>query len=210
MTRKSTTKRPNRKKRVKQDQGQDELGLVHNMLAHRSIRSIQYTSTAPGRATVRGSVELFNGSQAFAMGFSEFNNWCGPARGILSPFAFFRVAEASVRVLTSGGSSSAISVAYNISNTFRYDNDMVSVLNDNYAALATGAMSTVITPPSSFWKDRSMNWFSAVDPISGSPTDAERVAGVVSVFTSGAPVTTPATVAGWAIIDMVLEFHTLL
>lgn len=171
------------------------------------IRTLSFSPSNPGRALVRGSIELRNGSGVFGFGYTSFGDWCGQARSLLGPFSYFRVERATVKVCVAGGTASAHSVAFNISNSYRGDSNTVAVLNDDYAALATAASMPTIVAPASYWAGRSRMWFAAVDPVAGVPAENDLVAGVVSCYGSGGADGT--VVVGWAIIEMDLTFHTL-
>lgn len=174
-----------------------------------TFRGVMYNPSNPGRAVVRGTVEIFNGSKVLFFQYNDFNSWCGPARGVLTPFAFFRVVAAEVTIRIAGGAGSAYTAVFNISNNYGGDGDAVAILNDEYSAMANGTLMPTIKTPLDYWKIGGRTWYNAVDPVAGVPSFPDTVAGEVSIFGAGGPTTTPATPIGWAVVDMMLEFHTL-
>lgn len=177
------------------------------------FRSLMYNPTNPGRAVMRGAIEVFNGPSAYRLSYKSFNDWCGPARSLLVPFQFFRVTDVVVKPMIAGGTSSAHTMAFNVSNNNFVDITAVSVLDDDYAAVVNAAIAPVLRPPQIYWKGGSRNWYSAQDPTIGtppipdSPPPQELIAGSVSVFGAGGAL--PSTIIGWMVIEFVLEFHTL-
>lgn len=172
------------------------------------MRMLSFSPANPGRVFLRGTVELFNGNAQYYFSYQSFGTWFGQARSVLTPFAMFRVNNARVSVKVSGGTASAHSVVFNVSNTYLADTGGVGILNDDYSGIASAAMCPYLQPPKSYWREGNRTWYVAVDPTSGVPTEVDIIAGSVSVNGSGG--LTSGTVIGWVSIELELEFHTLL
>lgn len=162
--------------------------------------------TTPGRAHLRAIVELKGGQQALAFSYVDFNTWFAYARNILTPYHYFRVAEASVQVTPSGGAASLVTTAFNISNDVKGDTTALSILNDDYCAVSNALVRPVLRPPRSFWTMGARTWYNALDPVSGVPTESDCIAGAISLDTAGAGA---GVACGYILVECVLEFHTL-
>lgn len=195
----------NKKKMSRTDQTGPIVGYASGM--SRPVRGLSYTPSDPGCTRIRSTVELNGNSTSFAFTYTDFQNWAGNIRSILTPFAYFRVCDVRVSVLVGAGSSSPYTILFNISNGLDADTSPVAILNDDYSAIATSLVQPVLYPGRRYWKQGVTNWLFASDASGGTPTLAERSAGIINVAAQGA--TLPATVVGWLTVDMEIEFHTL-
>lgn len=184
-----------------------------DVLIRQPLMSLMYNPTNPGRAVMRGAVEMFNGAAEYKISYKSFEGWCNPARSLLVPFQYFRVTDVVVRPRVAGGAASAYSLAYNVSNNVIADTSTTAILDDDYAAVANAMVQPVLRPPQRYWQEGARTWYTAVDPtnptppVPATPLPQELVAGTISAFGSGGD--EPTTVIGWMIIEFVLEFHTL-
>lgn len=197
----SKTQRNNARRRSRRANTDNRNVLVNPMT------QLRFSPTNPGRVLLRGVVELFNGSTILVLSYTNFNAWFSQARSVLLPFAYFRVNDAKVSVKITGGTASACSAVYNISNAPDSDGSAVAILNDDYAAMASAGVSPTIHPPTIYWKEGSRVWYRAVDQVAGAPTNEDLVAGTVCINGSGGA--TGVTVIGWAVVEVELQFHTL-
>lgn len=173
------------------------------------MRSLTFREGNPGRARLRGAVELVNGVRSVFLSYEALQTWFPKASSLLTPFVFFRIAEMEVSVRVAGGAGSAYSVVYNVSNTYQSDTTAVTILDDDFSALSTGAMTSSLRPPASFWRDGARRWYNVAVQSGGEPSNIDLTPASIGTYASGAATTTPATVVGWLIVDVVLEFHTL-
>ena len=172
------------------------------------MRSLSFSPSTPGKVSIRGTFEVFTAASAAFISFQDFGNWAGNVRSLLTPFLFFRVTDVRVHARIAGGTASAYSIVYNVSNAFHADSTSVAILNDDYSAVATAAVQPTIRPPKSYWNQGARTWYSATDLVAGNTTYTDLVAGTVSFEGSGGIL--PTDVVGWLTVDMELEFHTLL
>lgn len=200
-TQKSVARRRRRRSPITERNAFDDGG------AQAPMRQLSFGPSNPGKVFLRGAIELFNGDVQYYFDYNNFNTWFSQARSVLAPFTYYRVNEASVSVKISGGTASAHSVVYNISNSYMGDTTAVSVLNDDFSAIASSALCPVLHPPKSYWKNADRTWYVCLDPILGIPTQTDRIAGTVSFSGSGGA--NGLTVIGWAVVELELEFHTL-
>jgi len=173
----------------------------------RSIHQISFGPQNPGKVLVRAAVELYLGEGQYYFSFDNFNTWCAQARAVLTPFAFFRVNDARVSVKIAGGTASAHSVIFNVSNTHAADSSAVAILNDDYCAIASAALCPTLAPPKVYWTQGARKWYNAIVSSTTGPTLVDTTAGCVSVAASGAAA---GTIIGWLVVEMEIEFHTLL
>lgn len=163
------------------------------------------SSTTPGRAHARMVTEVFSSDDSRAFSKAGFSTWSSQLDGLLSPYKFFRVCQADVEVVVIGGAASPYSVAFNVSNAPDHDTGIAAVLNDDYSAVSTAMLRPKIRTPMAFWNGRPHEWYYYVN--SGAATAFEMVAGGISLTGSGGA--TSGTVVGYLVIDLVVEFHTL-
>lgn len=164
------------------------------------------SASTPGRAHVRMVTEVFSSDDHRPLSHAGFATWSSQITGLLSPYKYFRVAEADVEIIVSGGAASQYAVAFNVSNAPDYDTGASAVLNDDYAAISTAVIRPKLHVPAKYWDGRPRDWYYNVT--STSATDSEKVAGVISLSGSGGAGAT--TVIGYMVLDLTLEFHTLI
>jgi hypothetical protein len=162
----------------------------------------------PGRAHIRMVTEVFSSNDLRPFNKFGFETWSSQVAGILTPYRFFRVAEATAEVLVSGGAASPYSVAFNISNNATGDTGIGSVLNDDYSGVSTALIRPKLTPPKSYWDHRPIDWYSYMDSTESGYAAPTCVAGMISLSGSGGA--TESTVIGYLVVDLVIEFHTLI
>lgn len=178
------------------------------------LRSLSFTAGAPGTARLRGAFEVgadnTPGHVSFRWkGSHGFEDWCSQAYGILSPFAFFRVAEVAVRMEVAGGASSDNTIIFNISNnSSSFDNTAVGILDDDYAAVSNASRSPTLHPSKEYWRQGGRTWYACTDVTTPTVPIQDVTAGIISYQGTGTG-TLPGPIAGWCIVDMVLQFHTL-
>ena len=170
------------------------------------VRSLTFSPSTPGRASVRSTFEVFNVVNSTFLSYQDFNNWAGNVRSLLTPFLFFRVADVRVQARISGGTSSPNSIAFNLSNAYHADGTTVAILNDDYSAIATAAVQPTLRPPRSYWTQGARTWYAATDPVAA-VTQTDLVTGTISFEGSGGA--TPSYLVGWITVEMEIEFHTL-
>lgn len=167
------------------------------------------SAIAPGRAYVRMVTEVFPTLDFRSFSKAGFATWSSQITGILTPYKYFRIAMADAEVVVNGGAASPFSVAFNITNAYTTDTSVSGLLNDDYAAVSTAMIRPKLSPPSSYWSGRPMDWYAfalTTDP--GLPPSNTITAGSVTLAGTGSAV--PTEVIGYLIVDFVLEFHTLL
>lgn len=170
------------------------------------VRGLSFHPTNPGRVSIRSAFEVFNTFGSSLLSYQGFNIWAGNVRSLLTPFQYFRVADVSVQARIAGGTSSPFSIIYNLSNSANVDASSVAILNDDYSAVATASVQPSLRPPRVYWNQGARKWYNAVD----STVDVsviDLVAGTISFRGTGGTLTTD--VVGWLIVEMDIEFHTL-
>ncbi len=115
---------------------------------------------------------------------------------------------ADAEVIVNGGAASPYSVAFNVSNASISDTGVSGVLNDDYAAVSTALLRPKLHVPKQYWDQRPMPWYTYVSSSDPAYTESTAVAGVISLSGSGS--TTASDVIGYLVVDLVVEFHTLL
>jgi hypothetical protein len=157
----------------------------------------------PGRAYARMVTEVFSSDDSRPLSRTGFETWSSQIAGILSPYRYFRIVEATAEVVIAGGAASQYSCAFNISNSSSSDSGVVPVLNDDYAAVATAILRPKLKTPKSYWANRPVEWYTY-----SSSTDINLSnAGAISLSGSGGA--SASTVIGYLVAELVLEFHTL-
>jgi len=198
------------KRRSKRQRGGDYVGTPQLVLSGSPMSRLGFGPTNPGRVTVRGVVEVFNGNASIALAYQGFTAWCAQARSVLTPFEYFRIVDMDLSMKIAGGTASANSIVYNLTNSCANaaDGGGVAILNDDFAAIASAATDIHLRPPQSYWTQGSRKWYRAIDAAGGFPAAEDIIAGSSSYFGSGG--LTGATVIGWLVAEMTMEFHTLL
>jgi len=166
------------------------------------------SAVAPGRATARMVTEVFSTVDRRAFSKNGFNVWSSQLAGLIAPYKYFRVCDCSAEVMIAGGAASTYSVAFNISNSYSTDTDLSDVLNDDYAGVATALIRPKLRPPKSYWATRPVNWYQISQEGDIGYSLALAQAGSVSLAGSGGATTT--TVIGYLVVELTVEFHTLL
>jgi len=204
----SKSNRSNGPRRAQRPPRRRNRGLNPNSdLSTLPMRNLVYGPTNPGRVMIRGVFEVLSSTGSATLSYTGFNSWSGSARSLLTPFMYFRVNQLKVRARIAGGTSSAHSIIFNVSNAAYSDVSAVAILNDDYSAVATAAVQPVLSPPVSYWKQGARTWYNSVDETADVPTPIDRIAGCISYEGTGG--IAPSTVVGWLIVDMELQFHTL-
>lgn len=162
----------------------------------------------PGRTTARMVTEVFSTVDARFLNKTGFATWSSQLSGILGPYKFYRINMVTAEVIVTGGAASTYSVAFNVSNGYTGDGSTANVLNDDYAGVATSTIRPLLNPPRAYWAQRSRPWyeFAAVGD-AGVGTPGETTAGVITLSGSGGA--TAETVIGYLVVELELEFHTL-
>lgn len=178
------------------------------------LRSLSYTASNPGIARIRGAFEVPGDATGHKINFSTdmpggFTDWCGQAHSLLTPFMFFRLSDVSVRAEISGGAATTNAIMFNVSNNgWSGDSAPTSILDDDYATVTTATHNATLRPPMQYWRDGARNWYLAVAQVSSQPGVVDLNPATVSYRGDGIG-GVPAPLAGWLIIDMVIQFHTL-
>ncbi len=165
------------------------------------------SATNPGRAYARMVTEVFSTDDVRALSRDGFITWSSQLHGILTPYKFWRVADCTAEVLPIGGAASVYSVAFNVSNAPTGDTGIISILNDDYAGVATAILRPKLHPPKKFWAERPIDWYNyaaAGEPAYSPPSS---IAGAISLSGNGGAV--PGTVIAYLVVELVVEFHTL-
>lgn len=170
------------------------------------MRGLSFHPTNPGRVTIRSAFEVLSDAGSASIAYQGFSFWAGNVRSLLTPFQYFRVADLSVQARVAGGTASLFSIIYNVSNAVNTDTSAVTILNDDYSAVATAAIQPTLRPPKSYWSQAGRKWYNAVDP-SSSVSLTDLIAGTISYRGTGGILSTDTV--GWIIVEMDLEFHTL-
>lgn len=204
MTRNNAIKQKKKSKSNAMRKNRQGMGLLTTPMTQ-----LRFSPSNPGRVLVRGALEVFNGDTARFLSYLDFNTWFPQARNLLTAFEYFRVSEANITVRVAGGTSSAHSVVFNVSNSpsSSADTGAVAVLNDDYAAIASAALSPSLHPPRAYWTQGARQWYRAVDPTAAVPVAEDRIPGSVSYSASGGASGT--IVVAWLVVELELEFHTL-
>jgi len=171
-----------------------------------AIRTMEFTPANPGRARIRSVIEV-TGSGTIGWSYTDFNLWSSKLRSLLTPFQYFRVDQACVSAMVTGGTASPYSIIFNVSNDANTDTGSVAILDDDYSAVATAAIQPVLEPPKAYWTQGARKWFNAADAVGGQPSPVDRIAGTISYSGTGGATST--TVVGWLEVDTIVEFHTL-
>lgn len=167
----------------------------------------------PGRAMVRVAVPVIMSSppgtclnlSASGIGGSiPFSSWFPQAANLLNNFAYFRVRHLACEPVIAGGAASPFSFVFNVSNTYNADVSTITVLNDDYAAMATAMHLPVLTPPASYWNNGSRTWYNTQGASAGMP---DVSAGAVNFLAAGGD---PDETIGYLVVSMEMEYHTLL
>jgi len=152
--------------------------------------------------------EVFSSDDFRAFSKNGFSTWSSQLNGILSPYKFFRVTRCDVEVMPSGGAASTYSIAFNVSNSSDADSGAASVLNDDYAAIATAMVRPKLVAPKAYWDGRPYDWYFYSNPGDPGFQVQTATAGVISL--SGTGGASASTVIGYLIVDLEVEFHTLI
>jgi len=165
--------------------------------------TFRYTPTNPGQVSLKGVIAVDSTTSGLYLSYSGFAIWSPQALAILTPFEFWRVKGFSVQALIAGGNISPYNVAFNLTNSpATPDSSVVSILDDDYAAIANASVQPILRPPNAYWDQGSRVWYRAI-----AGTTSEHIAGSIAINGTGGA--TAATVVGWMMIEMLLEFHTL-
>ena len=206
---KSSINRSNGPRRKQRPPRRRNRGLNPNSdLSVPPMRNLVYGPTNPGRVMIRGVFEVLSVGGSASFSYTSFATWSSSARALLTPFMYFRVNQVKVRARIAGGTSSTHSILFNISNVAYVDTSAVAILNDDYSAVATAAVQPILSPPTSYWKQGARTWYNSVDEVDDVPSAIDRIAGTISYEGTGGAL--PGTVVGWMIVDMELQFHTLI
>ena len=170
------------------------------------LRNLAFSPSNPGRVSIRSAFEVFNTNGSAAISFNGFSTWSSSLRSILTPFEYFRVNNLSCQARIAGGTASSFSIIYNVTNAPTVDSSSVAILNDDYAAVATASIQPTLQPPKPYWTQGARKWYNALDPATGLST-TDLIAGTISYRGSGG--STAADTVGWLIVDVDIEFHTL-
>jgi len=176
----------------------------------RGIYTMDYFSrSSPGRARVKTSFTASSATGSALVSFTGFNAWNGQARSLLTPFAWFRVVEMTIKPFVYGGAASSYTLAFNYSNSnYGTDTSLGSILDDDYSAFATSINQPELHIPRKHLLDGGRLWYNAFDGSGGIPSNQDLIQGVISYIGDGGAI--PTTVLATITVEMVLEFHTLI
>ncbi len=164
------------------------------------------SATTPGRAYARMVTEVFNSLDSRTFSKAGFTTWSSQIAGILAPYKYFRVCDATAEVVVNGGAASPFAVAFNLSNGYTTDTDVGDILNDDYAAVSTAMIRPKLQPPKSYWATRPVEWYTYAASGDTGYALASSNAGSITLNGTGG---TTGQLVGYLIVDLVLEFHTL-
>jgi len=196
----------NQRARQRREQGTMSHGTTTGFTVNRPMTQL-LTPGRPGRATMRATFQVLSdtSSGSFSMStLSGFPQWGARIGTLLNNFKFFRVVDASVTYMVTGGAASPYYIVGNVSaDTLNTDTTVLAILDDDYAGVANGVEKLVLHPPPSYWRGGLGAWLSTKDETPGPINNA----GIFTFVGGGGA--TPTTVVGWCSIDMVVEFHTM-
>ncbi len=201
---KRITKKQSRPRRTATSQE----SLISAPMRTPTMQYVGRDASTPGVAFLRTSTTLLVGQQVFNIVFTDFATWFPYANSLLSSYRYFRVRNARVQVLPTGGAASLTSSAFNITNDDYNDGTAVNILNDDYAAIANAITRPVLQPPRRYWDMGNRTWYMSVNPAAGLPVLEDLSAGTINIDTTSG-VLVAGTPVGYITVEMEFEFHTL-